>query len=453
MLKQTIELDEPLTISKELNGLKYFIETYGCQMNEYDSELVANILGDLGYSKSNKIEEADAIFLNTCAIREKAEETVHNRLNSLAYLKKQNSNLIIGVLGCMAQNLKNEILESKPYVDIILGPDSYRRLPEIIKFKNSNLDHIVDTRLSKYEVYDNLLPKRKDGITAWLSIMRGCDKFCTFCIVPFTRGRERSRTIESVVTETQDIVKKGYKEVTLLGQNVNSYKTSEGDFPVLLDNLAAVEGIERIRYMSPHPRDIDEDLLKIMVKHKNICNQIHLPLQAGSSRILKRMNRTYTKEEFLNLVDLIRNYMPDCGISTDIIVGFPGETDEDFAETMEVASKVEFDSAYMFKFSLRPGTKAAEYTDQISEEIKQQRLETLIDFQHKVTLIKNRKKIGTELEVLIEKVSKKSSDQWSGRTEGNAPVVFNKINKYKIGDLVKIEILDVKGMTLLGSIK
>jgi tRNA-2-methylthio-N6-dimethylallyladenosine synthase len=453
MLKQTIELDEPLTISKKLNGLKYFIETYGCQMNEYDSELVANILGDLGYSKSNKIEEADAIFLNTCAIREKAEETVHNRLNSLAYLKKQNSNLIIGVLGCMAQNLKNEILESKPYVDIILGPDSYRRLPEIIKFKNSNLDHIVDTRLSKYEVYDNLLPKRKDGITAWLSIMRGCDKFCTFCIVPFTRGRERSRTIESVVTETQDIVKKGYKEVTLLGQNVNSYKTSEGDFPVLLDNLAAVEGIERIRYMSPHPRDIDEDLLKIMVKHKNICNQIHLPLQAGSSRILKRMNRTYTKEEFLNLVDLIRNYMPDCGISTDIIVGFPGETDEDFAETMEVASKVEFDSAYMFKFSLRPGTKAAEYTDQISEEIKQQRLETLIDFQHKVTLIKNRKKIGTELEVLIEKVSKKSSDQWSGRTEGNAPVVFNKINKYKIGDLVKIEILDVKGMTLLGSIK
>ena len=453
MLKQTIELDEPLTISKELNGLKYHIETYGCQMNEYDSELVANILGDLGYSKSNKIEEADAIFLNTCAIREKAEETVHNRLNSLAYLKKQNSNLIIGVLGCMAQNLKNEILESKPYVDIILGPDSYRRLPEIIKFKNSNLDHIVDTRLSKYEVYDNLLPKRKDGITAWLSIMRGCDKFCTFCIVPFTRGRERSRTIESVVTETQDIVKKGYKEVTLLGQNVNSYKTSEGDFPVLLDNLAAVEGIERIRYMSPHPRDIDEDLLKIMVKHKNICNQIHLPLQAGSSRILKRMNRTYTKEEFLNLVDLIRNYMPDCGISTDIIVGFPGETDEDFAETMEVASKVEFDSAYMFKFSSRPGTKAAEYTDQISEEIKQQRLETLIDFQHKVTLIKNRKKIGTELEVLIEKVSKKSSDQWSGRTEGNAPVVFNKINKYKIGDLVKIEILDVKGMTLLGSIK
>jgi tRNA-2-methylthio-N6-dimethylallyladenosine synthase len=190
MLKQTIELDEPLTISKELNGLKYFIETYGCQMNEYDSELVANILGDLGYSKSNKIEEADAIFLNTCAIREKAEETVHNRLNSLAYLKKQNSNLIIGVLGCMAQNLKNEILESKPYVDIILGPDSYRRLPEIIKFKNSNLNHIVDTRLSKYEVYDNLLPKRKDGITAWLSIMRGCDKFCTFCIVPFTRGRE-----------------------------------------------------------------------------------------------------------------------------------------------------------------------------------------------------------------------------------------------------------------------
>ena len=453
MLQNIKKLDQNSVREKLLTDKSYFIETYGCQMNEYDSELVANILGNLGYSKSDKIEEADAIFLNTCAIREKAEETVHNRLNSLAYLKRQNSNLIIGVLGCMAQNLKNEILESKPFVDIILGPDSYRRLPDIIKFKNSNMDHIVDTRLSKYEVYDNLLPKRKDGITAWLSIMRGCDKFCTFCIVPFTRGRERSRSIESVVTETQDIVKKGYKEVTLLGQNVNSYKTAEGDFPILLDNLAAVEGIKRIRYMSPHPRDIDEDLLKIMVKHKNICDQIHLPLQAGSSRILKRMNRTYTKEEFLNLVDLIRDYMPGCSISTDIIVGFPGETDEDFTETMEVVSKVEFDSAYMFKFSSRPGTKAAEYTDQIPEDIKQKRLETLIEFQHKVTLIKNRKKIGTELEVLIEKVSKKSTDQWSGRTEGNTPVVFNKINKYKIGDLVKIEILDVKGMTLLGSIK
>jgi len=453
MLQNIKKLDQNSVCEKPLTDKSYYIETYGCQMNEYDSELVANILGNLGYSKSDKIEEADAIFLNTCAIREKAEETVHNRLNSLAYLKRQNSNLIIGVLGCMAQNLKNEILESKPFVDIILGPDSYRRLPDIIKFKNSNMDHIVDTRLSKYEVYDNLLPKRKDGITAWLSIMRGCDKFCTFCIVPFTRGRERSRSIESVVTETQDIVKKGYKEVTLLGQNVNSYKTAEGDFPILLDNLAAVEGIKRIRYMSPHPRDIDEDLLKIMVKHKNICNQIHLPLQAGSSRILKRMNRTYTKEEFLNLVDLIRDYMPGCSISTDIIVGFPGETDEDFTETMEVVSKVEFDSAYMFKFSSRPGTKAAEYTDQIPEDIKQQRLETLIEFQHKITLIKNRKKIGTELEVLIEKVSKKSTDQWSGRTEGNTPVVFNKINKYKIGDLVKIEILDVKGMTLLGSIK
>ena len=453
MLQNIKKLDQNSVCEKPLTDKSYYIETYGCQMNEYDSELVANILGNLGYSKSDKIEEADAIFLNTCAIREKAEETVHNRLNSLAYLKRQNSNLIIGVLGCMAQNLKNEILESKPFVDIILGPDSYRRLPDIIKFKNSNMDHIVDTRLSKYEVYDNLLPKRKDGITAWLSIMRGCDKFCTFCIVPFTRGRERSRSIESVVTETQDIVKKGYKEVTLLGQNVNSYKTAEGDFPILLDNLAAIKGIKRIRYMSPHPRDIDEDLLKIMVKHKNICNQIHLPLQAGSSRILKRMNRTYTKEEFLNLVDLIRDYMPGCSISTDIIVGFPGETDEDFTETMEVVSKVEFDSAYMFKFSSRPGTKAAEYTDQIPEDIKQQRLETLIEFQHKITLIKNRKKIGTELEVLIEKVSKKSTDQWSGRTEGNTPVVFNKINKYKIGDLVKIEILDVKGMTLLGSIK
>ena len=421
-------------------------------MNEYDSELVANILGDLGYSKSNKIEDADAIFLNTCAIREKAEDTVHNRLDSLAYLKKKNSKLIIGVLGCMAQNLKDSILESKPYVDIILGPDSYRRLPEIINYRNTNINHIVDTRLSKHEIYDDLFPTRTDGINAWISIMRGCDKFCTFCIVPFTRGRERSRSISSVIKEAKDIINKGYQEITLLGQNVNSYSTSEGDFPVLLDELGKIKEIKRIRYVSPHPRDIDEELLKIMVKHDNICNQIHLPLQAGSSRVLKRMNRTYTKEDFLNLVDMIKVYIPDCSLSTDIIVGFPGETDEEFNETLEVVSKAQFDSSFMFKYSARPGTKAAEYTDQISEEIKQSRLETLIEFQQKISLIRNRKKIGLDLDVIIEKESKKSKNQWAGRTEGNTWVIFDKDNNSKIGDLVKIKILDAQGITLFGSI-
>ena len=434
------------------NGLKYFVETYGCQMNEYDSELVGKILGDLGYSKSNKIEEADAIFLNTCSIREKAEETVHNRLDSLAYLKKQKKHLLIGVLGCMAQNLKDVLLESKPYVDIILGPDSYRKLPEIIKFRNSNIDHIVDTKLSKHEIYDDLFPNRKDGINAWISIMRGCDKFCTFCIVPFTRGRERSRSISSVIKEAKSILKSGYQEITLLGQNVNSYKTPEGDFPVLLDKLGKIKAIKRIRYTSPHPRDIDEDLLKVMIKHDNICNQIHLPLQAGSSRILKRMNRTYTKEEFLNLVDMIRAYIPDCGLSTDIIVGFPGETEEEFQETLEVVSKVKFDTAFMFKYSARPGTKASHYTDHISEDVKQSRLQTLIEFQHNISLMNNRKRIGLNLDVVIEKESKKSANQWAGRIESNTWVIFDKKDGYKIGDMVNINIIDARGISLFGKI-
>jgi len=452
MLQDIEEKKHPISKQMPTNGLKYYLETYGCQMNEHDSELVGKILGDLGYSKSKKIEEADAIFLNTCSIREKAEETVHNRLDSLAYLKKKKKHLLIGVLGCMAQNLKDVLLESKPYVDIILGPDSYRKLPEIIKFRNSNIDHIVDTKLSKYEIYDDLFPNRKDGINAWLSIMRGCDKFCTFCIVPFTRGRERSRSISSIVKEAKNIIKSGYQEITLLGQNVNSYKTPEGDFPILLDKIGKIKAIKRIRYTSPHPRDIDEDLLKIMVKHNNICNQIHLPLQAGSSRILKRMNRTYTKEDFLNLVDMIRKYIPDCGLSTDIIVGFPGETEEEFQETLEVVSKVKFDTAFMFKYSSRPGTKASHYTDHISEDIKQSRLQTLIEFQQNISLMNNRKRIGLNLDVVIEKESKKSVNQWAGRIESNTWVIFDKKDGYQIGDLVNVNIIDAQGISLFGKI-
>ena len=435
-----------------MSNNRYYIETYGCQMNVYDSELVATQLKKTGYSQTNDIETANIIFLNTCAIREKAQETVHNRLNSLEYLKKRNPNLLIGVLGCMAQNLKDDLLVNKPYVDIILGPDSYRRIPDIIQNRISSLEHVVDTKLSKYEIYDDLFPSRKEGVNAWISIMRGCDKFCTFCIVPFTRGRERSRSISSVIKEAKNIVKSGYKEITLLGQNVNSYSTSEGDFPVLLDKLGKIKEIKRIRYISPHPRDIDEDLLDVMLKHKNICNQIHLPLQAGSSRILKRMNRTYTKEDFLNLVDIIKNKIPNCGLSTDVIVGFPGETDEEFQETLEVISKVKFDTAFMFKYSSRPGTKASHYTDHISEDIKQSRLQTLIEFQQKISLMNNRKKIGLDLDVVIEKTSKKSENQWAGRTESNTWVIFDKKDNYKIGDIVNVNILDAQGITLFGKI-
>ena len=432
-----------------MNENKYYIETYGCQMNVYDSELVASLLKKNGYSETDKIESADVIFLNTCAIREKAEETVHNRLDSLHYLKRKNPNLLLGVLGCMAKNLKDGILESRPYVDVVLGPDSYRRLPEILNDRKIS-DHFVDTRLSKFEVYDEMFPSRKEGINAWISIMRGCDKFCTFCIVPFTRGRERSRSIESVVNEAKKTVSEGFVEVTLLGQNVNSYRTPEGNFADLLSELAKIKGLNRIRYTSPHPQDMTDDVLKVMSDNANICNYIHLPLQSGSNRILNRMNRTYNRDDFLTLCDKIKAYMPDCSISTDIIVGFPGETEDDFNDTLDIVRKVEFNSSFMFKYSSRPGTKASQYSDQISESIKQNRLEKLIQLQKRITQKVNRNLIGKELQVIVEKESKKSNKQWAGRTDGNTWAIFDKMN-FKIKDSVVLRIDDAQGVTLFGT--
>ncbi len=432
-----------------MNGNKYYIETYGCQMNVSDSEVVANLLQTSGYSKTEDIQSADVIFLNTCAIREKAEETVMNRLDSLHFLKRKNPNLLLGVLGCMAKNLKDVLLETRPYVDVILGPDSYRRIPEILDSRKSS-DHFVDTRLSKFEVYDNLFPSRMEGINAWISIMRGCDKFCTFCIVPFTRGRERSRSVQSIISEVENAVSKGFVEITLLGQNVNSYKTPEGSFAELLSEVASVKGVQRVRYTSPHPQDMTDDVLQVMSENNNICNYIHLPLQSGSDRILSRMNRTYSRKEFLDLVVKIREYMPNCAISTDIIVGFPGESDQDFKDTMSVVEEVKFNFSYMFKYSSRPGTKAAEYSDQISEKIKQDRLQELIDRQKEITLEVNRGYIGQDLQVIVEKESKKSSSQWSGRTEGNTWVIFDKMS-FEPKDLVTLRIDNAQGVSLFGT--
>ena len=436
-------------IQNILHNKTYFIETYGCQMNVYDSELVASFLEKSGYQSTSDYNKADVIFLNTCSIRDNAENTVHRKLENLAHLKRQNPKMMIGVLGCMAQNLKNDLMESKPYVDVILGPDSYRKIPEILESRNKTNGHFVDTKLSKFEIYEDLFPTRKSGVNAWVSIMRGCDKFCTFCIVPFTRGRERSRTIDNIVKEVEACIKQGFIEITLLGQNVNSYRTPDGEFPELLEAVSKIEGLKRLRYTSPHPRDIDDDLLYVMQKHKNICNHIHLPLQAGSDRILKRMNRTYSKKEFLDLVIKIKKYLPDCSITTDIIVGFPGETEEEFLDTLDVAEKVMFDNSFMFKYSSRPGTKAAGYTDHIDEEVKQNRLERYIALQKILTLKNNQFKIGKTFEVLVEKESKKSSNQWAGRLDGNMWVVFNKTNE-NIKDIVKVKILDTKGITLFG---
>ncbi len=429
----------------------YFIETYGCQMNVADSELVSALLTREGFSETKDIHTADAIFVNTCAIREHAEDKVHSRLGYYHQIKRKNPKTIIGVLGCMAQNLKEDILESKPFVDIVLGPDSYRRLPEMIRERSNESSHLVDTKLSRFEVYDDMFPSRNKGINAWISIMRGCDKFCTFCIVPFTRGRERSRSIEGIVQEAAQAVSDGFIEVTLLGQNVNSYRHEGQKFHELLDAVAQIPGLKRIRYTSPHPEDMTQDVLNIMAKYDNICNYVHLPLQAGNDKVLNRMNRTYTKDQFLARVNQIRNTLPNVGISTDIIVGFPGENEAEFQETMDVMEVVKFDSAFTFKYSSRPGTKAAEFDDHVPEDEKQHRLERLIEMQQKHTLFRNKAIVGRVEMVLVEKESKRSKKQWAGRTDANKWVVFNKENA-KIKDLIPVKIMDARGITLHGEI-
>ena len=430
---------------------RYYIETYGCQMNVADSELVASMMEKSGFARSDSEFGANAVFLNTCAIREHAEDKIHSRLGKLRKLKNDNPEMIIGIMGCMAQHVKDNILENKPYVDFVLGPDSYRRIPELLRRHEETNASVVDTRLSRFEVYENLYPSRQEGINAWVSIMRGCDKFCTFCIVPFTRGRERSCTVESVVEEVQQTVDQGFVEITLLGQNVNSYRHGDARFPELLDAVAQIPGVMRIRFTSPHPQDIDDDMLFVMRDHANICNSVHLPLQAGADRILKRMNRTYTQAQFLALSEQIRNILPGCGISTDIIAGFPGETEEEFGETLAVMEKVKFDSAFTFKYSSRPGTKAAEYSDQIPEKVKKDRLAKLVDLQYKHTLFRNRKEIGKKVKVLVEKESKKSSNEWAGRTDNNKWVIFPK-ESAEIRDLVDVKIVDAQGVSLFGEI-
>lgn len=427
----------------------YFIQTYGCQMNVADSELIEKILNDRGYHKSNEPQNADAIFINTCAIRDHAEQKVHSILGRFAKIKKDKPSILLGVVGCMAQSLKHDLLEKRPYVDIILGPDSYRRLPDLLERTKENKKSLVDTKLSRFEVYDDLFPSRKEGINAWISIMRGCDKFCTFCIVPFTRGRERSRSMASILNEAEVAVKQGFKEITLLGQNVNSYNHQGIRFNQLIENVAKIPGIDRIRFTSPHPNDFPLDLLYTMAEYPNICNYVHLPMQSGSDRILNRMNRDYSKEEFVEISKRIRNILPNVGISTDIIVGFPGETDTDFQDTMETMKEIKFDSAYNFKYSPRRGTKASEYDDQVNDDVKNERLDQIISLQKKHTLERNLSLIGSTQKVLIEKESKLSKDQWAGRTDSNKWIMFDK-GSLKIKDMVEVKVIDAKGITLAG---
>lgn len=428
---------------------KFALETYGCQMNVADSELVEGILTNLGLEKTANYDEADAIFLNTCAIRENAETKVHSKLGNLHKIKLNKPHLIIGVLGCMAQNLKDDLLKNKPYVDIILGPDSYRKIPDLINRHVKDNKSIVDTKLSRYEVYENLFPSRGDTFNAWVSIMRGCDKFCSFCIVPFTRGRERSRSVESVVEEVKKAVDQGFVEITLLGQNVNSYNFEGKSFSDLLLAVSDIDGVKRIRYTSPHPQDINVELLEVMASRKNICNYVHFPMQSGSNEVLKRMNRTYTREHFYDMAMKIREIMPNCGLSTDIIVGFPGETDEQFRETLDLMEAIKFNSAFTFKYSPRPYTKAEQFSDHISEEIKKSRLDEMLILQRKHTLELNQNMVGTFQQVLIEKESKKSNLHWAGRTDSNEWVIIEK-NNSNIKDIVPVEISDATGVILHG---
>ena len=428
---------------------KFALETYGCQMNVADSELVEGILTNLGLEKTANYDEADAIFLNTCAIRENAETKVHSKLGNLHKIKLNKPHLIIGVLGCMAQNLKDDLLKNKPYVDIILGPDSYRKIPDLINRHVKNNKSIVDTKLSRYEVYENLFPSRGDTFNAWVSIMRGCDKFCSFCIVPFTRGRERSRSVESVIEEVKKAVDQGFVEITLLGQNVNSYNFEGKSFSDLLLAVSDINGVKRIRYTSPHPQDINVELLEVMASRKNICNYVHFPMQSGSNEVLERMNRTYTREHFYDMAIKIREIMPNCGLSTDIIVGFPGETDEQFRETLDLMEAIKFNSAFTFKYSPRPYTKAEQFSDHISEDIKKSRLDEMLILQRKHTLELNQNMVGTFQQVLIEKESKKSNLHWAGRTDSNEWVIIEK-NNSNIKDIVPVEISDATGVILHG---
>jgi len=428
---------------------KYYIETYGCQMNEADSEIIAGLLERENYSATCNPNEADIILVNTCSVRHGADNRAISRLSQFKSLKKTNPNLLLGLVGCVAQRDRGKILEEKPFIDLVLGPDAYRQIPELIVNKPHSF---IDVNLSKKEVYDGLMPFRNSLVNAWVSIMRGCDKFCSYCIVPYTRGRERSRPIKSIIDEIKLAVHDGYQEITLLGQNVNSYHHEDNRFPELLIQVAQIPGVKRIRFTSPHPEDVNTRMLEVMRDYENICKHIHLPLQSGSTKVLSMMNRSYTQEKYFDFVANIRKYLPDCGITTDIIVGFPGETTTDFEETLHVMDNVIFDNAYMFKYSPRPYTAAAKLADDVSEQEKAERLICIIAKQKKHTLFRNRQTIGTVQSILIDGCSKKNADEKIGRTDSNKLVILKEGNA-DIGDLIDILITGAPGVSLFGKIQ
>ncbi len=451
------------------NGRKLYIESYGCQMNFSDSEIVASILAEQGYNTTQHLDEADLVLVNTCSIRDKAEQTVRKRLEKYNAVKRTNPKMKVGVLGCMAERLKNKFLEEEKIVDMVVGPDAYKDLPNLLREVDEGRD-AVNVILSKEETYGDIAPVRLggNGVTAFVSITRGCDNMCTFCVVPFTRGRERSRDPQSILEEVNDLAAKGYKEITLLGQNVDSYlwyggglkkdfknaseiqKATATGFAQLLDMVATAQPKMRIRFSTSNPQDMTEDVLHSMARHPNICNYIHLPVQSGSTRILEEMNRQHTREEYMSLIDKVREILPDCGISQDMITGFPTETEEDHRDTLSLMDYVKYDFGFMFMYSERPGTMAArKLEDNVPEETKKRRLTEIVNLQQQHSAYRTKQYVGKTVEVLIEKESKKSDGDWSGRTQQNTVAVFPKEN-YAIGDFVLVKINECTTATLIG---
>ncbi|MBW7843534.1 MAG: tRNA (N6-isopentenyl adenosine(37)-C2)-methylthiotransferase MiaB [Ignavibacterium sp.] len=427
-----------------------YIETYGCQMNVADTEIVLGILKKQGYKVTDKPENADVVLLNTCSVRDNAEQRIYGRIGNLKTLKYSKPGLVLGILGCMAERLKKDLIENKKVVDLVVGPDEYRRLPEYIDTA-FNGDKGIGVKLSRTETYDDIEPYREDGLSAWISVMRGCDKFCTFCVVPFTRGRERSRSLTSVITELEDLSKRGFKDVSLLGQNVNSYLDDKNDFADLLAAAAKVDPAMRIRFTTSHPQDISDKLLNTIAEYPNLCSYIHLPVQSGSNRILELMNRTYTVEHYLNIIEKAKKIIPGVSFSTDIISGFPTETWEDHLATIEVIKKVRYDGAYMFKYSPREGTKAYRMNDDVPEDVKSKRLQEIIDIQQQISYEKNQELISKEEIILIEGFSKKSDEFFSGRTDTNKVVIVPINEKIKVGQYIKVCINKATSGTLFGN--
>ncbi|MNJ91637.1 (Dimethylallyl)adenosine tRNA methylthiotransferase MiaB [compost metagenome] len=457
---EALVIDAPLV----RNGRKLYIESYGCQMNFADSEIVASILLDQGFETTGDYKEADVVFINTCSIRENAEQRVRNRLSQFGAEKRRNPKLIVGVLGCMAERLKSKFLEEEKLVDVVVGPDAYRELPQLLSEVESG-HKAINVLLSREETYADISPVRLNGngITAFISIMRGCDNMCSFCVVPFTRGRERSRDPYSILAEAQDLFDRGYKEVTLLGQNVDSYKWKGADanedaeievnFAQLLEKVALISPDLRIRFSTSHPKDITDEVLHTIAKYDNICNYIHLPVQSGSTRVLELMNRTYTREWYINRVDAIRRIIPGCAISSDIIAGFCTETEEEHQETLSIMDYVGYDFAFTFSYSERPGTLAArKYADDIPEEVKKRRLAEILLKQQQTSLFRLQQFVGKTVRILVEGTSKKSDKDFCGRNDQNAMVVFPATEGVKAGQYVNVHVDRCTSATLLGTV-